>query len=148
MTVGKRIHELRIEKNMSQKEFSTVLEISKSSIASYEREKQVPSASVIMSICDSFNIEPRWLLKGEGPKYADKAINSRADMLRHNKFMLDSDLKISEMEAEIARLKEEISIAELERDRAQAEAFRVLKESIKAAKNGTKLINPIHKLDK
>ena len=125
MTMGKRIREVRGE--LSQEKFSKIVGISKGAVGSYENDKQTPSATVIMSICDNFNIEPRWLLKGEGEKFDNKAIHNSSDLLRHNMFMEKQEEKIKSLEYQLAEIKEELKISRLEIDRAQAEALKAMK---------------------
>lgn len=131
MSIGERIKELRSEKSLSQQKFAAQISISKSAIASYEREIQTPSANVIMSICDEFKVEPRWLLSGVGPKYDDKAITTKTDWIKHNDFMCMIEAKIANLAAEIDHLKQELAIANMERERADIEQYNALKASMK-----------------
>lgn len=130
MTMGKRIREVRGE--LSQEKFSKIVGISKGAVGSYENDKQTPSATVIMSICDNFNIEPRWILKGEGEKFDNKAINNYSDLMKHNIFMDTQENKIRDLEAQLTEIKEELKIARLEVDRAKTEAMKAMKIALRA----------------
>ena len=131
MSIGERLHEVRKEKELSQEGFAKALGVSKGAISSYEHGKQMPGALVIMSVYDNFNVEPRWLLKGEGPKYG-KAIVTQRDLYDYNVYMEEVDPKIKDLKAEIDRLKQELFITQLERDRAKTEAYKALKAALKA----------------
>jgi transcriptional regulator with XRE-family HTH domain len=63
-TIGKRIRFIRGE--MSQAEFAKKVGINKSTLGRYERDVNSPDAKSIELICDSFMIQPKWLLTGEG----------------------------------------------------------------------------------
>lgn len=65
MSVGSRIKLVRGA--MSQEDFADALGVSKAAIGGYERDKQSPGSAVIVSICEKFGVEPRWLLMGDGP---------------------------------------------------------------------------------
>ena len=138
MTIGSRILEIRQAASLPQKEFAQRLGVSKSAVASYEKDQQTPGSSVLMSICDYFNVEPRWLLLGEGPMYADKAaLQAHGNLNRHNEAMESLDAKVARLEEELERTKKELLAAQMERDRAKEEAYKAMKVALKA--HGTDL---------
>lgn len=65
MNIGERIKTAR--GSLSQGEFAEAIGVSKAAIGGYERGQQTPGATVIASICERFDVEPRWLLLGQGP---------------------------------------------------------------------------------
>lgn len=65
MSIGDRIKTVRGP--LSQEEFARRIDASKTAIGAYEKGVSSPGSAVIVAICDLFNVEPRWLLKGEGP---------------------------------------------------------------------------------
>jgi len=60
--IGKRIREVR--GYLSQDEFCKHLGLPKRTLIRYESEETPPSAEILWSICDVFDIDPRWLLFG------------------------------------------------------------------------------------
>lgn len=61
-TVGQRIRILR--GTMTQRDFSRVVEIHKSSLGRYERGEGYPDAADLRKICERLNVNPDWLLFG------------------------------------------------------------------------------------
>jgi transcriptional regulator with XRE-family HTH domain len=69
--IGVRINSVRktnTEGAYSIQDFSDKIGVHKSTVARYEREDSFPDANIIMSICNNFNINPNWLLTGDGPR--------------------------------------------------------------------------------
>lgn len=71
MNIGERLLEVRKEKGLSQKAFAQALGVSKGAISSHENAVQVPGSAIIAAVCERFDIEPRWLLLGEGPMHSE-----------------------------------------------------------------------------
>lgn len=133
MTIGARILEIRQAASLPQKEFAEQLGVSKSAVASYEKDQQMPGAAVLMSVCEHFNVEPRWLLLGEGQTYSDKTIEKMgANLNRHNENVEATEARVKEMEQELERIKKELLAAQMERDRAKDEAYKAMKVALKA----------------
>lgn len=133
MTIGARILEIRQAADLPQKEFAEQLGVSKSAVASYEKGQQMPGAAVLMSVCEHFNVEPRWLLLGEGSTYSDKTIDKMgANLNRHNENVEATEARVKEMEQELERIKKELLAAQMERDRAKDEAYKAMKVALKA----------------
>ncbi|WP_347282594.1 XRE family transcriptional regulator [Helicobacter japonicus] len=68
MNIGKRIKEIRTQllNDMSRKDFSAKLGIVENTVRNYELEASLPNSDVISKICNTFNIDPVWLLDGVG----------------------------------------------------------------------------------
>lgn len=77
-----RIREIRKDKGYTIKEFADLLEISKSSIESYENGRRVPNNAFITLFCKRFNINKLWLQSGEGEKYA-RSTDERIDYVEN-----------------------------------------------------------------
>lgn len=60
--IGKKIKELRIEKNLTQKQLSEKLKIAQSSISEWEKGKYEPTATAIKQISIFFNVTSDFLL--------------------------------------------------------------------------------------
>lgn len=65
MGLGERLKTLRGA--ASQEDLSKHLDVSKAAIGAYERNTQMPGSAFIISACEHFNVEHRWLLTGKGP---------------------------------------------------------------------------------
>lgn len=62
MDIGKRIKELRLEKNISQMQLSIATGLSQSAIARWELGKSEPTASAIVILANYFNESTDYLL--------------------------------------------------------------------------------------
>lgn len=60
--IGKRLKELREEKELNQEEFAKVLNISRSSIGMYESGKREPSDELKKQMADFFNCSVDYLI--------------------------------------------------------------------------------------
>ncbi len=67
MLIGKRIKELRIEKNMSQQELGELLGITKVSVCGYENGTRTPNLETFTAIADIFGTTTDYLLGREIP---------------------------------------------------------------------------------
>ena len=65
--VGRRLKEVRGERSLS--EFASLLGVHKNSIARWEKEEGYPTIKMFLDICEQENINPNWLLVGEGEPY-------------------------------------------------------------------------------
>ena len=57
-----RIKELRLEKNLTQKELGIKTNISQSNIARYEQGTTEPTVTNLISLCDFFNVCSDYLI--------------------------------------------------------------------------------------
>lgn len=62
-TVGDRIKTLRKANDMTQKEFSEYIGVSRSTLAGYETGKIEPSLNVIFNLSNKFDINPTYFLR-------------------------------------------------------------------------------------
>lgn len=67
MGIGKRIKIIR--GTDSQREFSEKTGIHKNTLGKYERGDMVPGGEIITQLCVDYNINPQWLILGNGPMY-------------------------------------------------------------------------------
>ena len=63
--IGKRIHKIRGKATLI--EFATHFEMHPNTISRYEKGQNAPDANFLDRLCTDFNIEPAWLLLGQGP---------------------------------------------------------------------------------
>ena len=62
-TVGERIRTLRKANDMTQKEFSEIIGVSRSTLAGYETDKIEPSLNVISRMANTFDLSPAYFLR-------------------------------------------------------------------------------------
>lgn len=63
--IGERLREVRGAQ--TQDEFSEAVGVPKRTLVRYEAGVTYPTADTLAKICAKFNVDPRWLLFGEGP---------------------------------------------------------------------------------
>jgi len=68
-TMGRRIKEIRLKKGLTQKEFADSLGIVQGFLSGIEREKKTPSDTLLIALCNLYEINPSWLASGEGEMY-------------------------------------------------------------------------------
>lgn len=61
--IGERIQYLREEKNLTQAELAKLLNISKSSLSSYEQNARRPSVDTVIQIAKFFNVTSDYILE-------------------------------------------------------------------------------------
>lgn len=60
--IGKRLKKLRIEKDISQKELSDILDIVISNVSMYESNNRTPSPEILIKMSKYFNVSVDYLL--------------------------------------------------------------------------------------
>jgi transcriptional regulator with XRE-family HTH domain len=66
LTLGKRVREIRKQRQLTQKEVAEKTGISQAFISEIENDKKVPGGDILKSLLQFFEIEANWLLSGEG----------------------------------------------------------------------------------
>ncbi|MCP4130038.1 MAG: helix-turn-helix transcriptional regulator [bacterium] len=77
MEIGRKLKTLRKLKDISQEELSKLLDISKTNIARYETNKQLPSAEIIKKLAEFFEVSADYFLFDEEDKIPSAAIKNR-----------------------------------------------------------------------
>lgn len=72
--VGKRLKLLRETLGLTQEEFGEKIGRTKGAISAYEKGERKPDKTTLMLIEKVFNVNPDWLLKGEGDMFLEKYI--------------------------------------------------------------------------
>lgn len=65
--IGRRLREYRKSKGMMGKDLAKLIGISHGSLSDIENEKTKPSSDTLASIFHNTDINPMWLMVGEGP---------------------------------------------------------------------------------
>ena len=68
-SVGRRIKEIRLNKGLTQKDFADSLGIVQGFLSGIEREKKTPSDTLLIALCNLYEINASWLATGEGEMY-------------------------------------------------------------------------------
>lgn len=68
-SVGRRIKEIRLNRGLTQKEFADSLGIVQGFLSGIEREKKTPSDTLLIALCNLYEINEGWLASGEGEMY-------------------------------------------------------------------------------
>lgn len=76
MSIGERIRLLRKELNLSQNAFAERSKISLRALKAYELDEREPPASFLVEVYQQFNVEPTWLLSGDGARSAEHRSNN------------------------------------------------------------------------
>ena len=62
MTIGKRIKELRLSENLSQKELGLLMTLSQDTISLWENDKSLPSVVDIIKLTKIFKVSADYIL--------------------------------------------------------------------------------------
>ncbi len=62
MSIGKRIKDIRLERNLSQTEFAIRIGTTQDSISLWENDKRLPDTIYIINMCKEFNVSADYLL--------------------------------------------------------------------------------------
>lgn len=80
MGFGQRINELRKENGLTQKQFADELNLSTTTVASWEKEVKKPSFEVLILISEKFNVSLDWLC--ETKKQNEFEVKTWSDIIR------------------------------------------------------------------
>ena len=80
--MNERIIEIRKHLNMTQAQFGAEIGATRGMIAKYETGLVVPDKTMLLLICEKFNVNESWLETGEGVPYKEGLIPSLASALR------------------------------------------------------------------
>jgi len=64
-----RLRQIRKIKNLSQEEFSSILEIPVRTLKSYEQEERLPSMTLFIALHDKLNLNLNWFTSGQGSMF-------------------------------------------------------------------------------
>lgn len=60
--LGKRLKELRVEKNLSQKALAEIIETNNSSVCDWECGRTEPNLDTVIKLCEFFDVTADYLL--------------------------------------------------------------------------------------
>lgn len=106
MNIGERIRHLRKnELKMTQDDFASKIDISRSNIGNIEIGRIAVTERIISSICREFNVNEEWLRTGEGEMFVPLTKNQLITEFAANLVMEDNTFKKRLFEA-LAKLNE------------------------------------------
>lgn len=70
--IGKRLKQLRKALNLSQSKFGELLGTTQRAVSHWERDEAEPSFQQLKKLIDLFNVNPTWLLTGEGEMFLSR----------------------------------------------------------------------------
>ena len=88
-TLNERLIKLRKYLHITQQEFADRLNVSRSTVATYEVGKSNPSDAAISLICREFNVNEEWLREGIGEMFLPTDRN--ADIAKLTKQLLNEE---------------------------------------------------------
>lgn len=83
MDIGLRIKQLRLEKKLTQSDFSSQILITRDNLVKIELGKQNPTIEVLSEIVNVFNVEYEWLIEGKEktvPKTVPNAVSNKENL--------------------------------------------------------------------
>ena len=121
MTIGLRLREYLMERNLTQEEFSRLSGVSKQTINNVIKDKTAPSGEVLVKIAAEYNdLNLNWLVSGRGIMFEHgKSQNKNQEGLKNE--------VIEENYKELLELKNNIIVS-------QKETINALKETILSQK--------------
>lgn len=60
--IGKRIHELRVEKGLSQAKLGEMLSVSQDTVSLWEKSKSYPSVEIVILLSEIFEVSCDYIL--------------------------------------------------------------------------------------
>lgn len=105
--IGKRIKMLRAYLGMNQTDFATKIGSAQNTITGYESGRRNPSGQVLELICQTFNVNRKWLLSGEGdmlqPKTSEEldALAKKYGLSIEEKIIIEQFINLDEGSREV-----------------------------------------------
>lgn len=93
-TIGDRLRYIRGKIN--QADFAKTMQTSINTVSNYERNESIPNADYLVKVCDEFEINPEWLLRGNGyitKKEANERLKSIILNVEEEKLSLSPEKK-------------------------------------------------------
>ena len=96
-----RIKSIRVNENLTQKEFGDKLGMSRDTIFNFESGRKIIKSDDIEYICKKFNISEEWMISGKGSMYKtsekSKKLSNNLSKLTESELFNDAIDKLSEL---------------------------------------------------
>ena len=73
MTLGERLKFIQQESALTLPNFGKKIGVSKESLINYQKDRTKPDSEILSTTCKTFNVNPAWLLLGEGEPFIQGA---------------------------------------------------------------------------
>jgi transcriptional regulator with XRE-family HTH domain len=100
--IAERFKEIRLKRNINQKEFSESLNVSQSVVSDIEAGKREPSRQILSSLAKNYNVDLNWLLLGVSKSISD------AEVERLKKENTELKKNVADLELENKTLSKEL----------------------------------------
>ena len=97
--ISNKIKELRIERNLKQKDVANALHIATNTLSQFENNKGRPSLEVLTSMADYFNVSVDYLI-GREDEFGNVNLVSSSSLTKDEQTLLSCFNKISTFERE------------------------------------------------
>lgn len=91
MTIGEKIKKIRKDRDLSQAKFSEMIGVHLNHLGRCESGESIPSAEIIQTICQVFNISADYLLLDEGNEDAPHAKIADKELLEQFEYVQKMD---------------------------------------------------------
>jgi transcriptional regulator with XRE-family HTH domain len=113
MAIGERIRNYRKSIDISGKDFAKIIGISAGSLSDIENEKTNPSSDTLSSMVRNTEINPTWLLTGEGPMHKEPmAVSTKIQKIMEYEEQMPEETEHALDEA-IRRLQDKKQVSDL-----------------------------------
>lgn len=89
---GRKLKELRLEKNINQSELGKIIGISPSTVGMYEREQRFPDKDILLKIADYFEVTVDYLLGRTDEKIPKPKLDESIKTISAKKININEDL--------------------------------------------------------
>jgi transcriptional regulator with XRE-family HTH domain len=130
--IKNRIKEILKESALRQIEFAKSIGISQGSLNELINKDRLPSAETIIALKNEYNINPTWLLTGEGEMYLPEKKQSSSDIVIGNNIIIkDTNIEINKNTTDVNNKDLKKIVSALEKD---PELLRMVLAMVKAKK--------------
>lgn len=142
MSFGRRLRNLRLENNMTQKDLSKKLNVSRATVGRYETDERFPDKDILKNIADVFGVSIDYLLNRTDHKNIQfkSSEPTTQECIRNAKY--------EEMYNEITNVLVSENLVDEEKDISQTILENIIKYGIEAAIKIAKLEKQIEKDNK
>ncbi len=123
--IGRRIKEIRIAKELKQEELAKITGVSQGFISDVEKGKKMPGSGFVISLKRCFNINPDWLLTGEGGMFTISSDRGEIDPITQRILNMLKDMDAEDkiyILKHIEHIEREKSLTEIMKERRRKKA--------------------------
>lgn len=107
--IGKRIQQLRKEKDLTQEELSLELAVSRSSLSLYETDRREPDGETLLKIADYFDVSLDYLF-GRNKHFSNDQNNSTQPQIEEITSLSENELELLEIFRRINNERDQIKL--------------------------------------